>query len=88
MQAIRTVKLAPTNTRGARIKATAAAGSITLPYDHSLRHDLEANHRAAAEALVAKMGWNEPGYGGLVTGCLPDGSYCHALTGRGGKGLD
>jgi hypothetical protein len=86
MQAIRTIKLAPTDTKGARIKATAAAGSVTRSYDHSLRHDLEANHRIAAEALVAKMGWNTDGYGTLVSGCLPDGSYCHVMTGRDGKG--
>jgi len=86
MQAIRTVKLGPTETRDSRIKASAAAGSVTLPYNHSLRHDLEANHRAAAEAFVAKMGWNVDGYGTLVSGCLPDGSYCHVMTGRDGKG--
>ena len=86
MQAIRTVKLAPTETKGARIKATAAAGSVILPYNHSLRHDFEANHRAAAEALVAKMEWDADGYGNLASGCLPDGSYCHVLTGRDGKG--
>lgn len=86
MQAIRTVKLPATDTKGARVKATAAAGSVTLPYDHSLRHDLEANHRAAAEAMVAKMSWNADGYGTLVSGCLPDGSYCHVMSGRDGKG--
>lgn len=86
MQAIRTIKLAPTNTRGARIKATAAAGSITVAYDHSLRRDLEANHRAAAEALARKLDWLADGYGHLVTGCLPDGSYAHTFTGRDGRG--
>lgn len=86
MQAIRTIKLAPTNTHGARIEATAAAGSITLAYDHSLRHDLESNHRAAAEAFAIKMNWTGDGYGTLVSGCLPDGSYCHVSTGRDGKG--
>lgn len=86
MQAIRTVKLPPTNTLGPRIKATAAAGSVTLGYDHSLRHDLEANHRSAAQALVEKMGWRDAAYGRLVSGCLPDGSYCHVMTGRDGMG--
>lgn len=86
MQAIRTVYLSATERSGARVKATAAAGSVTLPYDHSLRHDLEANHRLAAEALVTKMGWNADGYGNLISGCLPDGSYCHVMSGRDGKG--
>lgn len=68
MQAIRTVKLNPTDRSGARVKATAAAGSVTLPWDHSLRHDLEANHRLAAEALVAKFNWDADGYGSLASG--------------------
>lgn len=84
MQAIRTTKLAPTNTRGARMKATAVAGSITVGYDQQLNWD--DNHRMAAAAFIAKMGWDEPGYGQLVSGCLSDGSYCHVMTGRDGKG--
>ena len=36
MQAIETRYLGPTNTRGSRIKATAAAGSITIHYDDAL----------------------------------------------------
>lgn len=83
MQAIRTVYLCPTNTRGSRIKATAAAGSLTVDYDHAL--DV-ANHRVAAEALIAQLGWAGGGYGSLVSGCLPDGSWAHVLTGRDGKG--
>jgi hypothetical protein len=43
-------------------------------------------HRDAAEYLISLMGWNEPNHGTLVSGCLPDGSYCHVLTGRDGKG--
>ena len=54
-QAIETRYLGPTNTKGGRIKATAWAGSVTVPYDHAL--SLEDNHRAAAMALVAKYGW-------------------------------
>lgn len=74
MQAIQTKYLCPTNSRGARIKATAAAGSITISYPHELSG--QAVHRKAAEALVSKLGWNDPHYGGLLGGCLPDGSYC------------
>lgn len=55
-QAIETCYLGPTNTKGGRIKATAAAGSITIGYDHALNTD--GAHKAAADALIAKMGWN------------------------------
>ena len=54
-QALETRYLGPTNTKGGRIKATAWAGSVTVPYDHAL--DTQDNHRAAANALIAKMGW-------------------------------
>ena len=55
MQAITTRYHGPTNVRGSRIKATAAAGSITLGYDHALT--LDGNHEAAAKALANKFGW-------------------------------
>lgn len=54
-QAIETRYLGPTNTKGGRIKATAWAGSITVPYDHAL--DAQDNHKAAALTLIDKMGW-------------------------------
>ena len=80
MQAIHTKYLPATNTRGSRIKATSAAGSVTIPYPHELSG--QAVHRAAADALVAKMGWTY--YGSMLGGCLADGSYCfiadHALS--------
>jgi hypothetical protein len=70
-QAIETRYLGPTNTKGGRIKATAAAGSVTVPYDHALNAD--ANHKAAADALIAKMGWTGTfAQGGNVKG---DGYY-------------
>ena len=52
MQAITTKYLPCTNVRGAHIKATAQAGSVTLSWDHSL--DAGDNHKAAAMALVDK----------------------------------
>jgi len=55
-QAIETRYLGPTNTKGGRIKATAWAGSVTIGYDHALGH--AENHRAAADALLAKLGWD------------------------------
>jgi len=54
-QAIETKFLPATNTKGARVKATAWAGSITLPYDYALNTD--DMHRAAAEALAVKLNW-------------------------------
>jgi hypothetical protein len=56
MQAITTKYLPATNFRGSRIKATAQAGSVTVPWDDAL--GVEANHRQAACALMAKFGWN------------------------------
>ena len=73
MQAIQTRYLSPTNTRGSRIKAWAAAGSITIPYPHELSG--QAVHRAAAEALAVKLGWTDPTYAPLLGGCLPNGDY-------------
>ena len=70
-QAIETRYIAPTNTKGGRIKATAAAGSITISYDYALNSD--GNHKAAADALIAKMGWQGTfAQGGNVKG---DGYY-------------
>jgi hypothetical protein len=54
-QAIATKYLGATNTRGGRIKATAWGGSTTVPYDYAL--DVQDNHKAAADDLIAKMGW-------------------------------
>jgi hypothetical protein len=66
-QAIETKYLRATNVRGARIKATAAAGSVTVGYDHALNTD--GAHKAAADALIAKMGWTGTfAQGGNVTG--------------------
>jgi hypothetical protein len=54
-QAIETKYLRATNVRGARIKASAWGGSVTIGYDYAL--DAQDVHRAAADALIAKMGW-------------------------------
>lgn len=56
MQAIVTKYIGPTDTKGARIKATCDAGSITVPYPYELSGaDVHAN---AAMALVRKLGWD------------------------------
>jgi hypothetical protein len=64
-QAIVTKFIGPSNVRGARVKATADAGSITLSWDHALNH--ERNHKAAAMALASKYGW----HGRYVGGGMP-----------------
>jgi hypothetical protein len=70
-QAIETRYLGPTNTKGGRIKATAWAGSVTVGYDYAL--DVQENHKAAADALIAKLGWTGTfAQGGNVKG---DGYY-------------
>lgn len=71
VQAIVTKYLGPTNSRGARIKATAAAGSQTVYYDHSL--NIEANHARSAKQLAMKFGWTGSYYQGGMPG---DSGYC------------
>jgi hypothetical protein len=56
MQAITTKYLGPTDKKGARIKATCDAGSITVSYPHELSG--QDVHAFAAMALVRKLGWN------------------------------
>lgn len=69
MQAIITKYMPATNIRGSRIKATCSSGSVTIPYPYELSG--QAVHRAAADALVAKLfpGTTAP----LLGGGLPDG---------------
>ncbi len=67
-QAITTKYLGPSNVRGARVKATAAAGSVTLHWDDSLSSN--DNHNAAALALANKFGWT----GTWFAGGMPDAS--------------
>jgi len=72
-QAIVTRYLGPTDHRGARIKARADAGTITIPWNHA--QDIEANHTTAAETLATKLGWvGEHTDWQLVGGGLPDGT--------------
>lgn len=84
MQAIVTKYLPATETKGSRIKATCAAGTITLDYhsigDGSLGE--EGLHAEVARQLKLKMArkggahWDRP----TVCGCLPDGSFAHVFT--------
>ncbi len=70
MQAIVTKYIPATNYRGSRIKASCAFGSVTIPYPHELTG--MAVHRAAADALVAKLFPNLKALP-LLGGELPDG---------------
>jgi len=68
MQAIITKYYGPTNSRGSRIRATAGAGSVSIPVDNA--GSIDWNHREAARALALKFDWT-----GIYTeGGLPDGS--------------
>jgi hypothetical protein len=65
-QAIQTKFLGPTNTRGARVKATADAGSVIVSWDHAI--GIYENHKAAAVALARRFGWPEDIDGGSLPG--------------------
>jgi hypothetical protein len=65
MQAITTKYLGPTNHKGARIKATCQAGSVTIGFPYA-----DDDHAHACAALLAKLGWT----GHWVSGGLPDGT--------------
>lgn len=72
MQTIITKYLGPTNKRGSRIKARQSASyagtpqSITIAWDYGL--NVEHNHKAAAIAFAAKMGWHGNWAGGSNCG--------------------
>lgn len=73
MQAITTKYLAPTESKGARIKAECEAKSITVPYDHSL--NTEGNHASAARSLSDSLGWSDT----LASGMMKSGQYAHVF---------
>lgn len=83
MQAIITKYLSATNSRGSRIKATCAAGSVTIGYPHELSG--MACHAAAAKSLVDKLGWGTAHYGDLMGGQLPSGDYAFVFNNESSK---
>lgn len=96
LQAITTKYLGPTNRRGARIKATCDAGSLTVSYDSDL--EVADNHRQVATQLADSLGWLDGReHGGteytyeLAGGALPNGKgYAFVILtfeGRGGYRL-
>jgi len=74
---ILTKYLGPTNTRGARVKATCGSWTVTLAWDHE--RESNANHAAAAVTLIRdKIGRDNPQFkatevatlrGGCIDGC-------------------
>ena len=64
-----------TDTRGARVTATACGGlRVSIPYPHELTG--EGVHKAAAAALMEKAGLK----GKLVAGFMPNGGYVFIVT--------
>lgn len=82
MQAIRTVYLGPTDTRGSRIKATCEGGTTTVPYPHEKSSGADA-HSVAAIALARKLGW----HGRFAAGGLKD-SYVFVFCSDGEYEID
>lgn len=87
-QAILTKYLAPTNSRGARIKASCERGSTTVPYPYEARNS--ESHILAAKSLIEKFCaedlaerqipiGNNPWNFGFVTGQIASGDYVHVL---------
>ena len=74
-QAILVKYLGPTDYRGSRWKATAAAGSITLGYDHAL--NTTDNAATAARALCDKFQWDGAA---LQGGQLASGDYVFTVS--------
>ena len=74
--AIQVKYLGPTNYSGARYKAIAAAGSVTVGVDNALSP--EGNVIKAAQALCDKFGWSKD----MVHGQLADGSYAFVMMGE------
>lgn len=54
-QAIKAKYLGPTNHRGARIKATCTAGSVTISRNYEL--DVSRDYQIAVAALLKRFGW-------------------------------
>ena len=72
-----TVKyLGPTNSRGARVKASAGGtqGNVTLPFRHDL--SMEQNIVATVDALLLRYGWDAL----YVVGALGDGTCVGGLS--------
>lgn len=78
-QAIATRYVCPTNTRGARIRATCDRGSISIPYPDEASEGAQA-HAVAVRALLAKFQKEDgadrswPAFDRWVCGGMPQAS--------------
>ena len=74
MEAIKTSFLGPTDTKGARIKASWSKGTLTIPYPYE--SDRHHGHQQAARLLFSRdFGDNIV----FATGHLPCGDYVHVM---------
>ena len=77
-QAIETKFMGPTNTKGSRVKASCAAGSLIVQWQHELNSD--ENHLRAAKLLQTKLNWDK--YNRLHGGVLKSGVYVFVQNAR------
>jgi len=63
-QSITTRQLGPTDTLGARVKATCSAGSVTVGWRSE--RGCSENHVAAVTTLLEKLEWGGKYYGGCT----------------------
>ena len=77
MQAIQTKYFAPTDTKGARIKASWSKGSLTIPYPYEM--DRHHGHQQAARLLFDRDFSKDFGNVVFATGHLPCGDYVHVM---------
>ena len=68
--------LGPTNSRAARVKASAGGtqGNVTLPFRYDL--SMEQNVAAAVDELLLRYEWDNP----YALGALSDGTYVAVLS--------
>ena len=99
LMAIRTRQLGPTDTQGARIKATGMdtkgiewrngmrqAPSITVPYDYGVSS--ETRHRDAAEALLPKIVKAPENFRLMMGACTSGYVFVPVQISIGGQGIE
>lgn len=85
MQSIITKYLPATNTRGARIKATASGcnRSVTISFPYERAFDSDGAHWHAAKTLLAELPWPNVKWhcGNTKTGCVfvPDSNSTFSI---------
>ncbi len=95
MLAIQTKYIGPTDYRGSRVVAHVMEGNhnghttrrLTVEWDDGLGS--EENHRAAAKALIVKLGWGDSnGYGQWIVGACEPGYVFVCNTKHGSDRMD